>query len=85
VVNLVQADLQTLIGDRYNGQNALVNEGEGSAGHVLEHSFVGCITGAALGGNCGASAVAAGLSAIYAGVVEPDQALRNSDQSIALA
>ncbi len=85
VVNLAQDDLQTLIGDRYNGANALVNGGEGSIGHVIEHANVGCISGAALGGDCGASAVAAGISAIYAGAVDPEKALRNSGQAIALA
>lgn len=85
VVNLAQADIQNLIGDRYNGENALVNGGEGSIGHVLEHAFAGCITGAALGGDCGASAVSAGLSAIYAGAADPERALRDERQAIALA
>jgi Possible hemagglutinin (DUF637) len=85
VVNLAQADLQTLIGDRYNGENALVNGGEGSLGHVIEHAVVGCLTGAALGGDCGASAVAAGISAVYAGAADPEQALRDQLQFIANA
>ena len=84
-VNLAQADLQSLIGDRYNGANTLVNGGEGSIGHVLEHAFAGCITGAALGGSCEASAAAAAISALHAGAVDPQQALRKSGEAIALA
>ena len=85
VVNLAQADLQSLIGDRHTGENAQINGGEGSVGHVLEHFGLGCIAGAALGGSCAASGVAAGISAIYAGAVDPAQALRNGDQAIATA
>ena len=85
VVNLAQADLQSLIGDRHTGENAQINGGEGSVGHVLEHFGVGCIAGAALGGSCAASGVAAGISAIYAGAVDPQQALRNKGQAIATA
>jgi hypothetical protein len=72
VVNLAQADLQNLIGDRHNGANALLNGGEGSAGHVFEHALLGCLAGSALGGSCEASAAA--ISALYAGAVDPQQA-----------
>jgi filamentous hemagglutinin len=78
VVNLAQADLQTLIGDRYNGANALLNGGEGSAGHVFEHALLGCLAGSALGVSCEASAAAAEVSAIYAGAVDPDRATNNA-------
>jgi hypothetical protein len=85
LVNLAQADLQTLIGDRHNGANARVNGGEGSAGHVFEHALLGCLAGSALGGSCEASAAVAAVSALHAGAVDPQQALRNSGQAIALA
>ena len=85
VVNLAQADLQSLIGDRHTGENAQVNGGEGSVGHVFEHALLGCLAGSALGSTCEAGAVAAAASALYAGAVDPAQAQRDQSQFIANA
>ena len=67
------ADAQTLVRDQFNLTDAAgnpVEAGEGSLGHVLTHAVVGCGAAELQGGDCGAGAVAGGISAIIAGEVK---------------
>jgi hypothetical protein len=73
VLQLATADVQTLIGDQYNLKDEngnAIGPKEGSIGHVLTHAVVGCAAAEAQGGDCGAGAAAAGISAIIAGQVK---------------
>ncbi len=83
---MVMADLQQIIGNRYKDENGNpINGGEGSFRHVSEHTILGCIMGEALGGTCATGALAGMGQAIYAGMVDPTQALRDSQTYLANA
>ena len=65
IVNAAAADLQTGIGDIAGDLG-----GEGSLGHVLLHSALGCTAAALQDSNCAAGALGAGTTAILAGVAQ---------------
>ena len=67
VVNLAAADFQNEIGDIFaNGANG----GEGSLGHMLLHSGLGCVTSSITGGNCAAGAAAGFSQSVLSGYFE---------------
>jgi len=78
VVNLAAADFQNEIGDIFaNGANG----GEGSLGHMLLHSGLGCVTSSITGGNCAAGAAGGLIQSVYAGAIQDGEPTRDQYES----